>query len=107
MRLVRDDALPGNEHQSGTKRQRSWNRHKRSITSPILKDDIRENTVYQYFPGAGLEIRPLPRFFLDFFGNNAGDYLVPFSKFYDLARAEPALQPFGIAKLPNVNRWHD
>ncbi len=106
MRLVRDDALPGNEHQSGTKRQRSWNRHKRSITSPILKDDIRENTVSQYFPGAGLEIRPLSRFFLYFFGNNACDDCVSLPQFDRFSRSQPALQALRVSKFADIYGMH-
>jgi hypothetical protein len=85
------DAEPrGNEHLSGTKRQRSWNRHKRSITSPILKDNIRENAVSQYFSGAGLEIRPLPRLFFRFLGNNACDDAIAFSEFDGVSRPKPS-----------------
>jgi hypothetical protein len=75
------------------------NRRKRSITTPVLEDDIRENSVAEYFSGAGLEIRPLPRLFVRSLRNDTRDYLVPFSKFYDFAGAEPGFQPTGIAKL--------
>jgi len=96
---ARDAELPGNEHQSSTKRQRSWNRRKPSITSPILKDDIRENTVSQYFPGAGFEIWPLPRCFFRFFWNNAGDDAVAFPEFNSAPRPEPRFKTAGVAQL--------
>jgi hypothetical protein len=86
----------------GARRIRSLelsSRHKRSTTPAILKHDIRENSVAEYFSGAGLEIRPLPRLFVSSLRNDTRDYLVPFSKFYDFAGAEPGFQPTGIAKL--------
>jgi hypothetical protein len=88
-----------NEHRSSTKRRRSWNRHKRSITSPVLKDNIRQNSVAKYFLGAGLEIWPVRRFFFRLFRDNAGDDAITLPELDGIASAKPALQPLGIAKL--------
>ena len=76
------------------------------MTSPILKDDIRENTVSQYFPGAGFEVWPLPRFFFRLFRNNAGDDAVTLSQFHGFSCPQPALQALCIAKLADIHGMH-
>jgi hypothetical protein len=62
-------------------RDPDWNRRKRSITSPILKNDIRENVVSEYFLAAGGEVGPFHRLLLLLFGNNVGDDAVPLPEF--------------------------
>jgi hypothetical protein len=74
-------------------------RRKRSITSPILKDDIRENAIPRYFPSAGLEIWPFPRLFFRLFWNNAGDDAVALPKLHRVTRPEPSFQAAGVAEL--------
>jgi len=63
--------------------------HKRSITTPVLKDDVRENSVSEYFLATSLEIWPLSRFFFGLFGNNASDNAITLPELDGVSRAKP------------------
>lgn len=68
-----------------------------------IQDPVAEN-----FLLASCEVRPLywllRRLFLR---NNAGNEPISFTKFHRFPCTQPGFEPPRIAKLANVNGWHD
>jgi|SRR5581483_3470112 len=100
-------ALRTNENPSRTKKQQSSSLDKCSITSPILKHDIGENTVTENFLCSGCEIRVLHRLFpFLIFRHNPSNKAVAVPEFNCLASAQPSLQTSRVSELADIHGGH-
>lgn len=75
----------------------------RSITPPILQDDIRKNPITEHRLASRFKIRQIRGLFLICLGDDTRDHLFAFPQFDGLPGTQPGLETASVAELSNID----